>query len=250
MKIQFKTLSVLITTLFFALLSISAFNQSDIDAQKIIDKSIKKQNGKKVAKGSFSFDFRKYHYTYKRNQGSFEYTRKHKETGVKDILTNDGIKRMSDGKEVILTEKQKGSYSRSVNSVHYFTFLPYFLNDPAVGKELIGEAEIKGKTYHKIRVTFDQDGGGDDHDDIYIYWIDTDDYSLDYLAYSFRVNGGGVRFRSAYNPRKVGGVLFQDYVNFKHDKDTPVEDLDLLFDSNELIELSRIELTSIKKEAN
>ena len=53
MKTQIKTLSVLIITLFFALLSISAFNQSDINAQNIIDKSIKKQNGKKVANGTF-----------------------------------------------------------------------------------------------------------------------------------------------------------------------------------------------------
>ena len=146
-----------------------------------------------------------------------------------------------------MTEKKKRAYSNSVNSVHYFAFLPSFLNDAAVHKTYVGETTIKGKAYYKIRVTFDQEGGGDDHDDVYMYWIDKEDYSMDYLAYSFHVNGGGVRFRSAYNARNVEGITFQDYVNYKHDKETPVENLDALYEEDKLIELSRIELKNIQK---
>ena len=69
---------------------------------------------------------------------------------------------------------------------------------------------------------------------------------MDYLAYSFQVNGGGVRFREAYNPRTVGGIRFQDYVNYKHEnKDFPVQQLDQAFLNKELKELSRIELKNI-----
>ena len=240
-----KVLTLLLSSL---LMIISFFTsaQSDKEAQSIINKSIKVHGGKKVANGHFSFDFRKHHFTYKRNNGEFEYSRTNKETGVKDILTNGGLVRIEDERKVELSEKQKRSYARSVNSVHYFAFLPYFLNDNAVIKEFIGETQIKGKDYYKIKVTFDQEGGGDDYDDVYIYWIDQEEYTLDYLAYSFHVDGGGVRFREAYNTRKVKGVIFQDYINYKHDKETPVEKLDSFYENNELTELSRIELLNVK----
>ena len=36
-----------------------------------------------------------------------------------------------------LSEEWIGKYSRSVNSVAYFAFLPYGLNDPSVFKTLV-----------------------------------------------------------------------------------------------------------------
>jgi len=68
---------------------------------------------------------------------------------------------------------------------------------------------------------------------------------VDYLAYSYHVNGGGVRFRSAYNSREVDGVRFQDYINYKHDSTTPVEEMDEYYLKGELKELSKIELRNI-----
>jgi hypothetical protein len=38
-----------------------------------------------------------------------------------------------------------------------------------------------------------------DFDDEYMYWI-KDTRKVDYLAYSYHVNDGGVRFRAAFNP--------------------------------------------------
>ncbi|MEE9371548.1 MAG: DUF6503 family protein [Saprospiraceae bacterium] len=242
---HFTSLAIIFLALF--LLTSANFKvDKSIGVQTIIDKSIRVHGGDKVANGHFSFDFRKHSFTYKRKAGKYIYTRTHKETGIKDILTNEGIKRMDGSQEVVLSEKQKKGYSNSVNSVQYFAFLPYFLNDEAVNKELIGESEIKGKYYYKIKVTFEQEGGGDDHEDTYMYWIDKEDFSLDYLAYSYLINGGGVRFRAAYNTRIVDGVTFQDYINYKHDKTTPVESLDVLYANNDLKELSKIVLENVK----
>ena len=232
----------------FMFLSLLAFFQSNaqkMDAKEIINASIKKHGGDQYQNAHYAYDFRKHHYEFHYVKGEFTYERHSKDGKTKDILTNDGFKRTVDGKPVELTEKKIRGYSNSVNSVHYFAFLPSFLNDKAVHKKLVGESSILGKDYYKIQVTFDQEGGGDDHDDVYMYWINKEDFTMDYLAYSFHVNGGGVRFRSAYNQRKVGGILFQDYINYKHDKETPVSELDLLFEKKELIELSRIELINI-----
>ncbi|MCA1762239.1 MAG: hypothetical protein LC664_04505 [Flavobacteriales bacterium] len=38
---------------------------------------------------------------------------------------------------------------------------------------------------------------------------------MDYIAYSFRENEGGTRFRKAVNRRRINGLVFQDYENYK-----------------------------------
>jgi len=212
----------------FSILSLFMFFQTNaqkLNAQVIIDEAIKKHGGDNYNNAHFAYDFRKNHFEYHYDNGVFRYELHSKDGKTKDILTNEGFKRLVNGEELQLPDKKRKAYSNTVNSVHYFVFLPSFLNDAAVNKKLIGETTIKGKEYYKIRVTFDEEGGG----------------------YSFLVNGGGVRFRSAFNKRMIGGILFQDYVNFKHDKDTPVEELDALFNENKLIQVSQIETENIVK---
>ena len=59
------------------------------------------------------------------------------------------------------------------------------------------------------------------------------------------MNGGGVRFRSAYNSRNVGGIIFQDYVNYKAEMGTPLGDLPKLFEQGRLKELSKIDTENV-----
>ena len=60
------------------------------------------------------------------------------------------------------------SYSASVNSVHYFAVLPYGLDGKAVNKTYVNKVDIKGKSYHKIKVTFNEEGGGEDFEDVFM----------------------------------------------------------------------------------
>lgn len=67
------------------------------------------------------------------------------------------------------------------------------------------------------------------------------------MAYSFTVNGGGNRFRIAYNERYVNGIRFVDYKNYKTiDNKYPIQDIDKLYNTKELELLSKIELKDIK----
>ena len=137
-------------------------------------------------------------------------------------------------------------YSGSVNSVHYFSVLPFGLNDPAVKKKFLKEATVKGKQYYKIEVRFSEEGGGEDFDDVFIYWIGKEDFLLDYLAYSYRVNGGGMRFREATNKRIVNGIRFVDYNNYKaKNASTKLENLDKAFENSTLNKLSEINLENV-----
>lgn len=129
----------------------------------------------------------------------------------------------------------------------HFVQFPYRLNDNAVNKSYEDIDSIKGKAYYKIAVDFDQKGGGTDYEDKYLYWFNTENYELDYLAYSFTVNGGCIRFGEAFNTRTVEGIRFVDYKNYKpKDENLKLEDIFEPFKDNQLELLSTIENKGIE----
>jgi hypothetical protein len=198
---------------------------------------------------SFSFVFRNRNYSVDYSPGGFEYVCTYSDTvgSFRRVLNNSGYFEYLDGELLDLSEKDSLSHSESVNSVSYFNLLPLVLKDSAVQTEELGLEEIESKTYHKIEVTFAQEGGGSDFQDVYYYWFDTLDYSMDYLAYSFVVNGGGTRFRKAENFRKVNGIGVQDYLNFKGPTSPDsLKYISDLYKSNKLPLLSEIRVSRIK----
>lgn len=224
---------------------------SDDEAQKIIDQSIAAHGGELFQNANISFDFRDRHYEIFKSPDSFRYVRLFTdELGlVEDVLDNDGFERRINGEPVELTEKEVNAYSNSVNSVAYFAFLPYGLNDSAVIKNYLGETTMEGNGYHLIKVTFKPGGGGEDYEDEFLYWINKENSRMDYLAYSYHTDGGGLRFRKAINTHTVSGILLQDYDNYKPaDETLPVESMEELFKSGDLELLSKILLENIEVE--
>ncbi|MEM6376831.1 MAG: DUF6503 family protein [Bacteroidota bacterium] len=239
----------------FALFSISIFTSCapetpESKAQKIIDTAIKAHGADLFDQSIVEFDFRNRHYRSTRNGGSYVYERIFSDsTGTfHDSLSNNSFTRHHNGKLVQLTDKKKDSYSNSVNSVIYFAQLPFFLNDAAVNKTYLGTSEIKGQTYDKIKVDFNQEGGGKDFEDNFIYWFHQEKKTMDYLAYNYQTDGGGARFRVAYNVREVEGIRFADYINLKPtEKDNlEVETFDELYNADKLVELSRIDSENVE----
>lgn len=216
------------------------------EAQKIVDAAIEAHGGKAFEKSKIEFDFRAMHYTIYKSPTAFEYTREFTDsTGtVKDVLNNDGFVRTVNGVKIdTLTEERVGAFSRSVNSVAYFAFLPYGLNDPAAVKTYLGETELKGKKYDKIKVTFVAEGGGEHFEDEFLYWFGKEDHLMDFMAYSYHTDGGGVRMREVSHVNEVGGIRFQNYLNLKtDDKNTPVEKMEELYIAGQLEKLSEINL--------
>ena len=164
---------------------------------------------------------------------------------VYDMKQGDRFVRTIEEETIALSDSLSNVYANSINAVFYFALLPYGLNDPAVNKEVIGEVTLKGHEYYKIKVTFDEQGGGEDFDDVYLYWVNKKTWKPDYLAYEFHVNGGGMRFREAYNERYVNGIRFVDYRNYKPTSAAAITSLDSLFEANALELLSDIKLEHV-----
>nr|WP_299068792.1 DUF6503 family protein [uncultured Allomuricauda sp.] len=235
----------------FLLLSLACKEKPkmNITAQEIVDKSIKDSGGMRYTNHETSFLFRNRKYISESFGGKKVLKRISffDSTIVTDIKTNTSFERYMNDTLVKLSDSIANRYANSVNSVHYFSKLPFGLNDKAVDKELLGEETIKGKNYYKVKITFDQNGGGDDFDDVYVYWFNKQTFKADYLAYDFHVNGGGQRFREAYNERYVNGIRFVDYYNFKpKNKKTSIFEVAKLFEKGELELLSKIELSELE----
>lgn len=225
-------------------------NKKMLTADEIIDKSIEVSGGEKFKRSSLKFEFRDTYYQALRKNHEFLLVRiiVKENDSIFDMLSNVGFERYNNETFVALEDSIAAKYSASVNSVHYFSVLPYGLNDKAVKKTLLKSEQIKGKDYYKIKVTFNKEGGGEDHDDIFVYWIDKVSYKADYLAYSYQEDHGlGMRFREAYNERYISGLRFVDYNNYKsEDNSILLEKLGKAFEANELRLLSKIDLENVK----
>ncbi len=236
-----------------SLLSLSFFGvscDSRSEAQKIVDAAIDAYGGALYEKTVITFDFRGTHYSIVKTPTAFEYSREFTDsTGqVVDVLNNGGFTRKVNGVLIdTLTEERVGAFSRSVNSVAYFAFLPYGLNDAAAIKTYLGQTSIKGKKYNLIKVTFQPEGGGEHFEDEFLYWFGVDDSRMDYMAYNYHTDGGGVRMRDVRATREVGGIRFQDYNNLKAaNKETPLDSMQVLYETGALVKLSEINLENIR----
>ena len=241
-------ISFLKCTLPFLLLLLACKDINDKTVEEIINKSIE-VSGFNTNEIDITFDFRAYHYEFFRKDYNFTYAR----TTIKDdkkirdeLSSTKGLKRFIDSVPESLTDSLAMVYSNSLNSVMYFFQLPKPLLDGAVYSELLDEIKIEGATYWTIKVYFSEEGGGDDYQDEYRYWINQDTYEIDYLAYNYTSEGGGIRFRKAINKKRVKGILFQDYQNFSpSNKFEPLDSLPQIYEDGLLPQISLIENKNI-----
>ena len=218
------------------------------DAQEIVDRAIEASGGERYQNSRIAFTFRDRKYMAYRENGQRVLKRitQTDTARIEDVKTGTSFDRKVAGVSQLLADTTRQKLADAVNSVHYFAYLPSGLNDPAVNKTYLGVKKIGESKYHKVKVTFDQEGGGTDFEDIFVYWFNTETNFPDYLAYEYHTNGGGMRFREAYNERIVGGIRFVDYRNFKYEGSLSVTSLDSLYLAGDLELLSLIELEDIQ----
>jgi hypothetical protein len=216
-------------------------------ADSLVAETLAAHGGERYDKAHYGFKFRDKNYTFHNKKGGYTYTVTGQKDGneIRDVLENGTLTRTLNGDTTELSPKDVSKYTEALNSVIYFATLPHKLKDAAVNKTYEGQKTIKGQDYDVLAVTFDQKSGGKDHQDEFRYWINTDSNTVDYLAYNYENDDGGVRFRSAYDPRAVGGIRFQNYVNYEAPLGTPLERLPELYKAGKLKELSKIETEDV-----
>lgn len=227
----------------------SACAQPSSPAEEIVSRAIEHYGGERFDRIEIDFRMREHDFRLVRDDGRYLYER----TGINDegamvreVMDNDGTYRWVEGVRDPLTESERASVETAVNSVVYFGFLPFRLDDPAVRLDHLGTAELEGHTYDKVEVTFEAEGGGRDWEDRFIYWFDPEEGTLDYLAYRYHTGEGGTRFRKAVNRREVGGIIVQDYENYTADPEIEdVAEYDRWFEEGRLTLVSEVRLEDV-----
>lgn len=213
----------------------------DEKAQQIVQACIEAHGGSHYQDFDVAFDFRKFRVHLKQTGTQFAYERETKDSldnVTQDILTNTTFVRSLNGKPQDLSAKDTDKYREGTNSIAYFVLLPFKLSEPAVNLKHVGETTFEGQKYDKIKVTFQEEGGGKDHEDEFCYWINQTSHTLDYLSYA----NGGPRLRKATKRDTVGGIVFQDYENYEIlDKNIPTSEYDKAFTEGKAKLLSKIE---------
>ncbi|WP_438962038.1 DUF6503 family protein [Nonlabens sp.] len=244
-----KNLFVFLT--FLAIAFPSCEEKQTLTAGEIMDNAIQAHGAHLLNRSIMDFKFRGITYRVTRDNGAFQYRRIQLQDSITitDMLSNDGALRYIDDIQQQVPDSLLKRYASSVNSVVYFAQLPYSLDGTAVYKELLGEKTIKNKNYYKIKVTFDEEGGGEDHEDEFIYWIDKNTFLIDYLAYSYCEEDCGYRFRESVNRRTYQGITVQDYKNYKEIvQDPDLSQMDTFFINGDLELLSEIKTEAARIE--
>jgi len=196
-----------------------------------------------------SFTFRDKQYARYSFNNQYSYSRSgENEKGemIIDSWRGDDFQRSINGVDVQVTSKEENGYKSSINSVFYFALLPVAISDPAVNVRSLGDVKIKDQMYTKIEVTFDEEQGGEDHSDIFIYWMNKETHTMDFLAYQYFTEGGGIRFREAFNQRDIEGFRFQDYNNYEPLAGIELIDMDIAYEMGRMELISEIVLTGVK----
>lgn len=165
-------------------------------------------------------------------------------------VTNDAVEVTVGGEARPVAPEDQERWRSHVSARVWFPFLPYgllgdgvFLHDRGLEE---WPAEGGGtRRLHAVKVTFEP-GASSGAEDEYLFWFDPETGRLEQLAYSF---SGGLRFRKAFNFRRVGGLLFADHENFGVDEEgRRVDEVTPELVKAEMEPVSTIELRGIEVE--
>ena len=219
-------------------------------AAGVVWDSIERHGGEVFDRIHIRWGFRGVPFEVTRDDGRFRYQRTVQDSlgqAIVEVMENEGSWIEVNGERQDLDPQSRARLEFDVNSVVYFGFLPFRLDDPVVQLADLGTGEVEGELYRKVGVTFEREGGGLNWEDRFVYWFHEGDHTLDYLAHLEAADVETTRFRRAVNRREVGGLLVQDYENYTGDPDVgDVADYDRLFEAGSLRLLSMVEFDDLE----
>jgi len=231
-------------------LVLNGCNQTIDAPATVVAEAIRTHGGRAFDRIHVRWSFRGVPFEIIRDNGRFRYQRTAPDSlgqAIVEVMGNEGSWIEVGGTRQELDPQRRARLETAVNSVVYFGFLPFKLDDPPVLTTDLGSAMVAGQPYRKILVTFRREGGGPDWEDRHIFWFHETNHTLDYLAYREAAEVETTRFRRAVNRRQVGGILVQDYENYTGDPD--VEDVatyDQLFEAGSLRLVSMVEFDDLE----
>ncbi len=132
---------------------------------------------------------------------------------------------------------------RSLYGLIYTSTLPLSLKGNDLKLELLQNVIIRQKEYITLKVT----NKDLQNDDVFILYLDKNNFELDYVALKHSLTSNYPQFRRFINQRPINGILFQDYIIFApKTPELPLEEFYIQYNEASLKEIRTIKLDSIK----
>lgn len=224
-------------------------------AEDVVTAAIERHGGDRFDQVSIRWEFRSVPFGLDRDDGRFRYSRvmlDEQEIDILQVIGNDGTWIEVNGVPQELDASTRPTVESEINATVYLGFLPFRLDDAAVRMTDLGTAELEGRLYRKVEVSFEEDGGGRGWENRFVYWFRDGEWTLDYFAYAEPTTPPTTRFRRAVNPREIGGLLIQDYENYAVDgpaaesPDFDIADYDRLFEEGQVRLVSMVEFENVR----
>jgi hypothetical protein len=221
---------------------------TEMTSKEILQKAMSAHGGEQLFKKSiinFNIDKTSFNVQYDDNgRANFKQTKRvnsvtHEltyESGLINYFVNDSI-------------RPRDSYPQRMAEVNLFGFLytfsiPFNLttNDVILSKQ--PNVTIRQKEYYTLDVQFTK--VPDQPEDRFLLYISVDSYEIEYMVLKHDLSGPKTQFRRMINPKKIKGLLFQDYILF-HRKDTitPLEKFYTKYNQSDLKVVRTIQFDSI-----
>ncbi len=242
-----------------ASLPIAAFAQAPAEGGRaaIVDRAIEHHGGEIYRHSETELDLCSksgcFHVVARVDGDRFAYVVSGKSGGARLEVrsTNDALEVSRNGEPLAVEPAKQRQYRDWAMARVYFCFLPFRLGDPSVIQQDLGLVDWQGRRLHKVKVTFEP-GTSTDSGDEYVYWFDPESARLEYFAYSYDDNGGGLRFRRNLRHRRAGGLLFFDQENYGVDgggadgPDLSVDSIDAAYVRDAMRHVSTVRLEGIE----
>ncbi|GLR18111.1 DUF6503 family protein [Portibacter lacus] len=130
----------------------------------------------------------------KMNSLSYEFNRGEK-TEIQKIdlktrkvrIEGDGYVIGNDGENIWVSPNLEAYSGKSARFYHnllfYFYAMPFVVSDPGINYKVLDQAEVKGKTYNRISITYGENIG-DTPEDEYIIYSDPETNKMEWLFYT------------------------------------------------------------------
>lgn len=221
--------------------------------ETLIRELVEKAGGEKRETATVNFDSNPYSYQIIRNCGQFDIERnlinKRGDTVVLK-LGNLDITKTINQKIQKLSDTTAARLKQNLRSKIYFTEIPFGLNAPGIRKKFLGEEEIDGKSFAKVKIAFIENRGSKPFLDQYVFWVDQESKTLTYLATTIDGDQNNLQFRKVENPRVLKGIRFVDYQVYQPEKHQTIalRDLAQAFEKGELKRINTDKITNIEVE--
>ncbi len=208
----------------------------EFDAKALLLKAVEAHGGDLYKSSTISFELNNYEFLLQRDGYNYVYEMSSQNDTAKFTARtfNGGFKFFVNGEESSQGSRMDGIVGNRLTSVVYDFYLPYELLGNDAIHSYDGQEPVRGKMYHKVRVTFKQIDPEVPDQRIMMLWIDQKTHEIDFIGKQNGDEKSRKQFMAAANKRRQSGMLIFDYENYQttqHNKDAAIDSLAFLYNA-------------------